>query len=70
MTINFFIRIFPIFSHADYHIQSKIHEIRGAKVMLDFDLAKLYQVPTKSLNWPLKEIFNDSGQLHVSIDKA
>lgn len=30
-------------------IQSKIYEIRGAKVMLDFDLAELYQVETKNL---------------------
>ena len=35
-------------------IQSKIHEIRGIKVLLDFDLAKLYQVPTKSLNLAVK----------------
>ena len=35
-------------------IQTKIHEIRGVKVMLDFDLAKLYQVPTKSLNLAVK----------------
>jgi len=26
-----------------------IHEIRGVKVMLDFDLAAIYQVPTKRL---------------------
>ena len=30
-------------------IQDLIHEIRGKKVMLDFDLAKLYQVETKAL---------------------
>ena len=30
-------------------ISSLIHEIRGVKVMLDFDLAKLYQVETKVL---------------------
>ena len=30
-------------------IQSKIYEIRGQRVMLDFDLAELYQVPTKAL---------------------
>ena len=35
-------------------IQSKIYEVRGIKVMLDFDLAKLYQVPTKSLNLAVK----------------
>ena len=31
-------------------IQSKIYEIRGQRVMLDFDLAELYQVETRVLN--------------------
>lgn len=31
-------------------IQSKIYEIRGQKVMLDKDLAELYQVTTGNLN--------------------
>ena len=30
-------------------IQNKIYEIRGQRVMLDFDLAPLYQVQTKVL---------------------
>jgi chromosome segregation ATPase len=30
-------------------IEQKIHEIRGEKVMLDFDLAELYQTETKRL---------------------
>ena len=30
-------------------IQNKIYEVRGVRVMLDFDLAKLYQVETKVL---------------------
>lgn len=30
-------------------IQNKIHEIRGQRVMLDFDLAALYQVETRAL---------------------
>jgi hypothetical protein len=30
------------------NIQSKIYDIRGYRVMLDFDLAELYQVETKS----------------------
>ena len=30
-------------------VQNLIYEIRGKKVMLDFDLAKLYQVETKAL---------------------
>ncbi|MDR1810031.1 MAG: ORF6N domain-containing protein [Prevotella sp.] len=35
-------------------IQSKIYEIRGYKVMLDFDLAEIYQVETKNLNLSVK----------------
>jgi len=35
-------------------IQSKIYEIRGHKVMLDFDLAALYDVPTKIFNQAVK----------------
>ena len=35
-------------------IQSKIFEIRGKKVMLDFDLADMYQVETKNLNLSVK----------------
>ena len=35
-------------------IESKIYEIRDQKVMLDFDLAKLYDVETKSLNLAVK----------------
>lgn len=35
-------------------IQQKIYEIRGHKVMLDFDLAELYEVETKALNQAVK----------------
>lgn len=35
-------------------IQQNIYEIRGNKVMIDRDLAKLYGVPTKSLNLSVK----------------
>lgn len=35
-------------------IQKKIIELRGHKVMLDRDLAMLYEVPTKSLNLAVK----------------
>lgn len=35
-------------------IKSKIYEIRGQKVMLDKDLAELYQVETKVLNQSVK----------------
>lgn len=32
-----------------YIIKNKIHEIRGKSVMLDFDLAELYEAETKRL---------------------
>ena len=35
-------------------IQTKIYEIRGQKIMLDFDLAELYDVQTKRLNEAVK----------------
>ena len=35
-------------------IQSKIHEIRGQRVMLDFDLAEMYGVEVKRLNEQVK----------------
>ena len=35
-------------------IQNKIHTIRGVRVMLDRDLAELYQVETKRLNEQFK----------------
>ena len=35
-------------------IQSKIYEIRGCKVMLDFDLAAIYRVETRVLNQAVK----------------
>jgi hypothetical protein len=35
-------------------LQSKIHDIRDQKVILDFDLAALYEVETKVLNQSVK----------------
>ena len=35
---------------ANENIETKIYEIRGLKVMLDSDLAKLYEVETKRIN--------------------
>ena len=35
-------------------IQNKIYEIRGLKVMLDFDLAEMYEVETKRLKEAVK----------------
>lgn len=35
-------------------IQQRIFEIRGQKVMLDFDLAELYEVETRVLNQAIK----------------
>ena len=36
------------------NIQNKIHEIRNQKVMLDFDLAILYEVETRALKQAVK----------------
>jgi hypothetical protein len=35
-------------------IQNRNYEIRGERVMLDFDQADLYEVPTKALNQAFK----------------
>jgi hypothetical protein len=35
-------------------IQNRIYEIRGERVMLDFDLADLYEAPTKAINQSVK----------------
>ncbi len=35
-------------------IQNKIYEIKGQKIMLDFDLAEMYDVETKVLNQAVK----------------
>ena len=42
--------VFDKFEHKNDNISSKIFEIRGEKVMLDQDLAELYEVDTKRLN--------------------
>lgn len=40
-----------------HHLQTKIHEIRGQKVLLDFDLAELYEIETRVLNQAVKRNF-------------
>lgn len=35
-------------------IQTKIYEVRGQKVMLDYDIAELYEVETRVLNQAVK----------------
>lgn len=39
-------------------IQQKIHTLRGERVMLDFDIAELYEVETKALNQAVKRNAN------------
>ena len=39
-------------------IQNKIYEIRGIRVMLDFDLANLYDVETRVLKQAVKRNIN------------
>lgn len=39
-------------------IQNKIHEIRGLRVMLDFDLAAMYETETKRLKEAVRRNLN------------
>ncbi len=39
-------------------IQNKIHEIRGQRIMLDFDLAKMYEVETRVLKQAVRRNIN------------
>ena len=39
-------------------IRNKIYDVRGARVMLDFDLAELYQVETKRLKEAVRRNWN------------
>ena len=50
-------------------IQNKIYEIRGHRVMLDFDLAEMYEVETKRLKEAVKrniERFPDDFMFQLS----
>lgn len=54
-------------------IQSKIFEIRGQRVMLDFDLAALYQVETRTLKQAVRrniERFPNDFMLRLTHDEA
>lgn len=54
------------------NIQSKIYEIRGQRVMLDFDLADLYEVETKRLNEAVKrnsERFPDRFMFRLTVEE-
>ena len=53
-------------------IQSKIYEIRGQRVMLDFDLAELYQVETRVLNQAVKrniDLFPEDFMFQVTAEE-
>lgn len=53
-------------------IQNKIYEIRGRKVMLDFDLAELYNVETRVFNQAVKrniEGFPEEFMFYLTSDE-
>lgn len=53
-------------------IQTKIYELRGQKVMLDFDLAGLYEVETRSLNQAVKrniDLFPEDFMFSLSLSE-
>ena len=54
-------------------IKSKIYEIRGQKVMLDFELAEIYGYETKRFNEQVKnniEKFDDDFRFQLTIEEA
>ena len=54
-------------------IQNKIYEIRGQRVMLDFDLAAIYQVETRALKQAVRrniERFPDDFLFRLAKDEA
>ena len=56
-----------------YEIQNKIYEIRGRKVMLDFDLAEVYGVETRRLREQVRrniERFPNDFMFRLSPDEA
>jgi ORF6N domain len=51
------------------NIHTKIHEIRNQKVMIDFDLAALYEVETRALNQSVKrniDLFPDDFMFQLT----
>jgi ORF6N domain. len=55
------------------HIQNKIYEIRGRRVMLDFDLAQLYEVETRTLKQAVRrnaERFPDDFMFRLTKEEA
>jgi len=53
-------------------LETLIHDVRGHKVMLDFDLARLYGVPTKALNQAVKrrlERFPEDFVFRVTVEE-
>ena len=53
-------------------IQTKIYEVRGQKVMLDYDLAELYEVETRVLNQAVKrniDIFPPDFMFQITINE-
>ncbi len=60
-------------STSDVTIEHTIHYVRGQRVMLDADLARLYEVPTKALNLAVKRNearFPDDFRFQLTEDEA
>lgn len=53
-------------------LQNKIYEVRGIKVMLDYDLAALYEVETRVLNQAIKrntESFPEDFMFRLTVEE-
>ncbi len=54
-------------------IDTKIYVVRGVQVMLDFDLAQIYNLPTKRINEQVKrniERFDDDFMFQINDDET
>ena len=54
-------------------IRDKIYEVRGVKVMLDFELAEIYGYPTKAFNQQVKnniEKFDDDFRFQLTHEEV
>ena len=49
-------------------IKNSIHEIRGQKVILDFDLAKMYQVETR-ISTPLDALLVNRAESRDTVNR-
>ncbi|HBG70581.1 MAG: hypothetical protein A2W93_02325 [Bacteroidetes bacterium GWF2_43_63] len=61
-----------VLEYSDESVATRIYCVRGRKVMMDFDLADLYQASTKALKQAVRrnvDIFPDSFMIELTSDE-